>query len=522
MILAATHQGVSTVQSRIMYLRASVWVLGVLSLVRLPAMAQVAGAPSPEVPLLVPAGAPLRLYLTKRVPKRSGAPVEARLADPVYAFDQQVVPAGALVTGQVVHVRPVTRSERIKAILNGDFTPLHVAPVEFTTLTLPDGRKIPIHTVEDLGLDSIMPLHPPKKPKPNTAPNPAPSDTGVVATGKQDVKNAIQGQIARAKSLPDLVRGPDRKERAEDYLMSKLPYHPQYVRKGTRFDAELSQPLSFGAEPAASVNLAPAGTEPAPDTVAHVRLVTPLDSASATQGEAVQAILEEPVFSAGRKLILPAGTQVDGVVVAARKARRFRRGGQLRFTFREVQLPDEVARLREEQAAAAASAAAAPVPRQPQEALKFRTQAALQSVESQGKTPLKVDGEGGVQAKESKTRFLAAAVSVMVARRAGDMDPVRNSSGAVVGQSQNVGGRTVGGGFGFGLLGAGIAQSSRYVGAAFGYYGMLWAVYSLVIARGSEVEFRKNAVADIRFNTRGPAAAAPAKGKSAAHAPAVK
>ena len=69
-----------------------------------------------------------------------------------------------------------------------------------------------------------------------------------------------------------------------------------------------------------------------------------------------------------------------------------------------------------------------------------------------------------MQAKESKTRFLAATAAVTVARRAGDNDPVRNQAGQVTGQSQNVAGRTIGGGFGFGLLGAAIAQSSRYVG----------------------------------------------------------
>jgi hypothetical protein len=119
-----------------------------------------------------------------------------------------------------------------------------------------------------------------------------------------------------------------------------------------------------------------------------------------------------------------------------------------------------------------------------------------------------VDSEGGVQAKESKTRFLEAAAAVLVARRAGDNDPIRNSSHQVIGQSQNVAGRTIGGGFGFGLLGIGIAQSSRWVGAAFGYYGMAWALYSTVIARGSEVEFPKNAMIDIRFDTRAENAAA--------------
>ncbi|MDR3702746.1 MAG: hypothetical protein P4L56_24080 [Candidatus Sulfopaludibacter sp.] len=462
-----------------MHVRASVCILGFFSLSPLPA--------ADEIPLVVPAGAPIRVFLTKRVPKRAGAPVQARVIDPVYAFDHEVIPPGAIVTGKVGRVLPVSKTQRARAILNGDFTPLHVAPIEFTTLLMPDGRTLPIHTAEELGLDTIMPSRPAKQ-KANTQQN-----TGVLAAGKQQVHDAVQAQIARAKSIPDIVRGPDKWERIEDYLMAKLPYHPQYIRKGTRFDADLVQPLSFGAEPAASAQLAPAGTQPQADTVAHARLITPLDSAHAKPGETVEAVLAEPVFSADRKLILPEGTHLQGTVVAARKARRFHRGGQLRFTFKEIELPQEVARLE--------SPAPDAVEQRPaQDKLKFRTQANLQAAESGGKASLKVDGEGGVQAKESKTRFLAAAASVMIARRAGDNDPLRNQGGQVIGQSQNVGGRTLGGGFGFGLLGTGIAQSSRWVGAAFGYYGMAWSLYSTVIARGSEVQFRKNAVVDIRFN----------------------
>ncbi len=107
-----------------------------------------------------------------------------------------------------------------------------------------------------------------------------------------------------------------------------------------------------------------------------------------------------------------------------------------------------------------------------------------------------------MQAKESKTRFLGLAAAMMVARSAGDNDPIRNQSHQVIGQSQNVGGRTLGGGFGFGLLGMGIAQSSRWVGTAFGYYGMAWSIFSTLIARGSEVQFAKDAMIDVRFDTR--------------------
>jgi hypothetical protein len=70
------------------------------------------------------------------------------------------------------------------------------------------------------------------------------------------------------------------------------------------------------------------------------------------------------------------------------------------------------------------------------------------------------------------------------------------------GPNSNVSGRTLGGGLGFGLLGSLLAQSSKYVGTAFGYYGLGLSVYSTVIARGPEVQFGKNAVIDIGFNSR--------------------
>lgn len=454
------------------------------------ALSIIAAAQQAETPLVVPAGVPLRLCLSKRVPKRKGAEVKAQVLDPVFAFDRQVIPAGAVVLGRVSRVRPVSKWQRTRAILGGDFTPLHLAEVEFTTLIMPDGRKMPLRTAESLGLNSIA------SSRKRVASS---QNTGVLGTGKQQAKDAIQGQVDRVKSIPSLVRTPDKKEKIEDYLMAKLPYHPQFVRNGTRFDADLLAPLAFGSEPVPPGALAMVGTQPPPGSVVHARLITPLDSASSKQGQLVEAVLAEPVYSANHRLILPEGTHLKGLVVQARKARLFRRSGQLRFRFRDMELPEEVARL---EAMAPAPAAAQPPA---QRELKTRTEAHLQAAESTGKGALKVDSEGGVQAKESKTRFLGAAASVLLARSSGDTD---SGHRAVAGQNQNVGGRTIGGGFGFGMLGAGIAQSSKYVGSAFGYYGMAWSLYSTLIARGSEVEFGKDAMVDIRFDARANEAAA--------------
>src|SRR6202043_112390 len=112
-------------------------------------------------------GATLRLYLTKRVSKRSGAPVEAKLLTPLYAFDHEVIPAGTEAFGHVSRVVPVSKWQRTRAVLGGDFSPLHVAQIEFTSLLPADGQPMELHTIEPMGLSSLVPLKPPKQPSQN-------------------------------------------------------------------------------------------------------------------------------------------------------------------------------------------------------------------------------------------------------------------------------------------------------------------------------------------------------------------
>ncbi|MCU1258983.1 MAG: hypothetical protein JWO80_1868 [Bryobacterales bacterium] len=453
-----------------------------------------------SIPLTVPAGVPLRLYLTKRVFKRTNAPVEARLLTPLYAFDREVIPPGTPVVGHVSRVEPVPKWERIRAVLGGDFTPLRVAQIEFTSLLLPDGRTMELHTIENPGLKSLVPLKPPKQRGQHGPVN----NAGILSAAKQNARDQIDAQIARVKSIPDLVRGTDKKEWLYDYAMSRLPYHPQSVRNRTRFDAELREPLNFGSEIVTQDSLALLGSQPAPGSTVHARLLTPLDSMSSTQGDKVEAVLEQPLFSNDHKLILPEGTLVEGSVAMTKRAGWFHRPGRLRFNFQEVNLPPQVAQLKF--APGGGSSQEQVLPRVPE--LQFRTQATLSAAEG-GKAPLKVDKEGGVQATESKTRFVGLAAAVLIARAAGDNERERGPGGAITGQSSNVGGRTLGGGLGFGLLGSIAAQCSPNVGMALGYYGLAWSVYSTVIARGAEVQFDKNAVIDIGFNQREPAKTAP-------------
>jgi hypothetical protein len=137
----------------------------------------------------------------------------------------------------------------------------------------------------------------------------------------------------------------------------------------------------------------------------------------------------------------------------------------------------------------------------------LKTQAILEAAEASGKAPIQVDSEGGVKAKESKTRFIAPAISVVIASQASyeGRHPDADEPGVYVGGGPHVTGRTLGGGLGLGMLGAVIAQSSPYVGMAMGYYGLAWSAYSTVIGRGAEVEFEKNAMMEIKFGARNPA-----------------
>ena len=441
---------------------------------------------SKTISLNVDAGVPLRVYLTKRLSKRLNEPVHAKLLDPVFAFDREVIPAGTEVLGRVSRLDPMSKMSRATAILAGDFTPLHRAHVEFTTIVLPDGRQIAVHTGLTPGLNSIFsPTPPKKKTKPRGPRDPA-VNGGVLGTGKQQLKTQIDQRInGQTRGVADIVRGPDKRERLQEFLLAKLPYHPQWVRKGTRFDAELREPVQFGSVTVKTETLQLLGSEPPRDSLVHARLVTRLNSGSSKLGETVQAVISQPLFSSDKRLILPEGTHLIGAVTLAHRVRWFHRGGQLRFNFQKIDLPAGLA-----------------APAQDGEKVsETKTQASLAAAESGGQTAIKVDGEGGVKAVEPKTRLIAPAISVLIATKSLDNDAEHRGGG-----DANVGGRTMGGASGLGLLGAAAAQASRTVGSALGFYGMAWSVYTNIIARGGEVEFGDNTAVDIRFGARAPAA----------------
>ncbi len=431
-------------------------------------------AENTSIHLRVDAGTPLRLYITKRASYRQGEPIQARFAEPVWAFDRIVIPAGTAVDGRIVQLEPVSKMVRAMAIVRGDFTPLKQAEVTFTRMVLPDGRSMTLDVQPSLGLASVydpaIAARNGKQKRPTRNPNTRSAHLWSF------VKRQVHAQAnARTRGLLDFVRGPNKREWLEDFLWAKLPYHPQRYRKGNRFDAVLEKPIDFGEVSVAAANLREVGSQPAPGASALVRFLSTISSADAHAGEAIAGVLSQPLLSADHRVVLPEGTRLTGKITLARPARMFHRGGQLRFAFDEVEPP---------------AFATAPAPR-PEPA-----QAQLTAAEPKGSS-VSIDEEGTARATESKARFLRPVIAGLVAAKSMDNDAGKqNASG---GAEANYGGRGLGGFSGFGLFGTVAAMGPPPVGAALGFYGLVWSAYSTIVSRGREVIFDKNSAIAIRF-----------------------
>ncbi len=437
---------------------------------------------SADIHLRVEAGTPLRLYLTHRIWYRKNEPVEAKFAEPVWAFDRVVIPAGAVVKGQVTELDAVPRMIRAKAIVGGDFTPLKRARISFTNVTLPDGRPLQLATQESLGLATIY-----VGPRPKKAPKSASNGQGNAETKTSKARQFIQQQAkaqinSRTQGFYDLIRGPNKREWVESFLLMKLPYHPQWYRSGTRFDAVLEQALDFGEVQIPSETLEEMRSGPMPDSVAEMRILSTISSSDAQVGDRMDGVLSQPLFNADHKLVLPQGTRLKGKITLARRARMLHRGGKLRFAVENVEVPG---------LAETASSAALP-------ARSEAVQAQLAGVEADPKA-VKVDAEGTAKATESKTRLLRPAIAGLVAAKSMDNDEGKQTASGT--GEANTSGRSLGGFSGFGLLGIAAAQGPRQIGSALGFYGLAWSVYSNVISRGREVTFEKNTSMTIRFGS---------------------
>lgn len=407
----------------------------------------------PPLPLVVDAGVPLRVMLKKSVPvKKAGQPIQAFTTEPIYSFDRVVIPKDTEVDGHITELLPPSKMKRTAAYLNADFSPHRALQVEFDTLILKDGTRMPLRTavVPDVGPVIRLETNPQKN--------------GAVRRARGLFSQ--QWHLAIAQIKPTAVW-----QHAKQFAWNEWPYHKQKIAAGTVFDAELEQPLEFGSVAIAAGEMGAMGQLPAVNNEAYARLVTPLSSATAHLGTPVSAILTRPVFSPDKKLLLPVGTELQGMVVHAEPARRMHRNGQLHFTLQRVQLP-----------------LSTPQP----------VEMALEGIEVAKSSHIKLDPEGDTSvAGDKESRVLRTALSVAIATSTMRTD----EDDGTVDQGGDPGKTSVAGASGYKLIGfaLGIGLQSRAFGQVMGFVGAGESVYFHFITRGTNLVLPKDTPIEVSF-----------------------
>jgi hypothetical protein len=415
-------------------------------------------AASETIPLTVPKGTPLQVALDREVRVgKVGQPIHGRIVEPVYAFDKVVIPVGTEVTGRITKIESVSGGKRTVAALNADFTPARATNIEFDELILSDGKRIPVQTNVTPGSGQMIEFV-----------------SAAEENQKKGVKDAAAEKAQQAKqqakqewnSAMKQVTEPGKIHRAERYAIAELPVHPQYLDAGSVYFAELQEPLDFGTEPRTPELTSSISATPPDGSVVNARLMTPLSSATAHQGDKVEAIVSHPLFD-GDRLILPQGSLLLGSVIQVHAAHHPGRNGELRIVFHELRLPDGV---------------------------EQNVEASLAGVEAAKVTKLKLDSEGGAHANSPEARYLTTGISVGL----GAFSMIGDSGGGDLSHQE------AGGAGGYKLIGIAMAAAirSQPFGMAMGAFGASRSIYANFIARGHDVVFPKNTAMVIGIGSR--------------------
>jgi hypothetical protein len=435
-----------------------------------PVPAQV--VPTASIPLTVSAGTPLPVVLDKEVRiHKVGQSIRGKIAEPVYAFDKLVVPVGSQVTGRVTHIGSFSAQRRALAALNANFSPYRDVQIIFDDLVLADGRQIPLQTLVSPASQGVLQFAASADTK-NRDKQAKKSAAKKLASSKvSETRQDINRNWETAKRL---VKEPGKLHRLERFAVAQLPYHPQYIDVGTRYNAELRQPLDFGNEALTPEMLLAFGTTPPAGSVVHALLVTPLSSADAKKSDPVEAIITAPLV-ASNQLIFPEGTRLEGSVLQVRPSRMLHRNGQLRIVFHQVIPPN---------------------------AAQQNVEASLEGVEVKDQEHLILDSEGGAQVTTPKTRYLTTGISIALA--ASSFSPDGDAGQSVQQAGGEIGGRAANGASGFRVIGTllGVFVRSRVLASSLGVYGAGMSVYYHFLARGRDVVYPKDTAMAIGFGSR--------------------
>ena len=409
----------------------------------------------------LPPGTALSVELDHRVRCRLGAAISGHLTEPVYLVDHEVIPAGALVSGTIRSLQPGSKREHVQRLLAADFTPPRVPGAVFDTISVPATATQTAHVIF-INAPAVQ------------------TNASVLTLGTKKQKQSIRTQITgvikqREQDAKDSVKQHRYTEIVERWAVGQLPYHPDILWSNTRFYADLAAPATI-----------PDTTHPElpiedlrgrlPEGALSARLVSPLTSETARRGDPVEAIITRPLLLADSSAVLvPQGTHLHGVVVRTKAARSFGRNGDLRFAFRNLDLPST------------------------EGAVKMtEIHGRLSGAETAPGQHVTIDEEGQAKAEDGPGKYvepIALAILAGVARG----DPDHRGPGGGVGP----GGQTVASN-GFGLIARVVSLSIRntQVLQGFAYYSLAKSLYFNFVAKGHDTTFPHDTEIQVTLSER--------------------
>jgi hypothetical protein len=407
-------------------------------------------------PGTVPAGTPLAVAIDQHYPMRAGAAIRGRLLYPIYADNQLLLPKDTVVSGSVVKLLS-DHKRRVDATLGGDFTRFHTPEVQFTQILLPGGATIPLAC-------------------------------GPAATGTQIYRAvappAAKGGFFRQEfnSGVTVVRGdiaaftaPGKGDRLLQWFYGQIPYHPQRIEKGTSWTVETTADLDVPAQPATPPppptptrkthfweESTPRAQSAASDTgawIVQANLAEAVSSETSKNGQAINAVVAEPIFNPDHTIAVPQGAKLVGEITRAKPARRFGRTGVLSFSFSQLILPNAESQTVETRLTGADSA-----------------------------QNIALNSEGQAKSKPQDKIAIPLFLAMLAGR------PLDQDCGHSGGCSSTNGKNAFGGAAGLGLFGTvvSLAGGSANVAAGIGYWGAARAVFRRWIAHGQKITFARD------------------------------
>lgn len=408
----------------------------------------------------LPPSTALRVVLDRRVRIHKGAILHGHLTEPVYLNDHEVLPAGTLISGTIAGTHPGLKSEHIQRLLAADFTPPKIPDAVFDTLSVPAqgataAQVVHIDAPAVLTTTSVLTLG--TRAKRQSLPSQA---VGLVKQEVHDVSDAVLHHFG---------------ETVEKYAIGQLPYHPEILWSKTRFNADLAAPAAVLDPAHPTLPVEDLGGH-LPGGTLHARLISSLTSQTARKGDVVEAVITQPLLSTdGLRVLVPEGTHLHGVVVQSKPSRSFGRNGDLRFAFRDLDLPGPDGSAR-----------------------AIEIHGKLSGAETTPGQHVSIDEEGQAQAQDGPGKY---AEPLLLAALAVAATPHDHHGGP--GTGVGPGAQTVSSN-GFGVIARIVSLSTRNVSVLEGFagYSLAKSVYFNFIAKGKNTTFPHDTEIQVTLSER--------------------